>query len=172
MKIKHLQLQWEDLPRVDHVILQPVEKSYLKIIYIEWSIFYAVILMAGIALIYFLPGVRSLLLVFIAGLIFLVVVVTTFWLSKKEFQFKAYGIREKDIMSQSGWLFQKLEVMPINKVQHCVVKTGPLEQKFQLASLKLYTAGQQSDITLNGLKAEEAERLKEWIISKQRENAA
>jgi len=94
-----------------------------------------------------------------------------FLAGEKDFQFKAYGIRERDVMSQSGWLFQKLEVIPISKIQYCVVKKGPLEQKFKLASLRLFTAGQQSDITLSGLKAEEAERLKKWIISKQGEDA-
>ena len=171
MKIEHLQLQWEDLPRTDEVLLQPVEKTYLKIIYIEWAIFYTVLLTAGIALIYFIPGFQSLFLVFMFASIFIVIVLSTFWLAKKDFQFKAYGIRERDVMSQSGWLFQKLEVIPISKIQYCVVKKGPLEQKFKLASLRLFTAGQQSDITLSGLKAEEAERLKKWIISKQGEDA-
>ncbi len=168
MEIKHLQLHWEDLPKAENVVFQPVEKNYLKIIYAEWLIFYATILIAAIAIFYFVKDIQTPVIIMSVAIVFVLLVSLTFFLANKAFAFKAYAIREKDVMSRSGWLFQKLQVIPIDKIQHCVVRTGPLEKKFDLASLKLFTAGQQSDITLSGLKAEQAEQLKEWIVSKQR----
>ncbi len=167
MKIEHLQLKWEDLPQAGQISLQPVEKKYLTILYIEWSILYGVVLVVAASLFFFIPQWRSAIIMVPAILLFLLLLPVSAWLVTRSFNFKGYAFRERDILSRSGWLFQQLQVVPLHKIQHCVVKTGPLEKKYGLASLRIYTAAQQTGTTLSGLKAEQAEQLKEWIVSKQ-----
>ena len=77
--------------------------------------------------------------------------------------------REHDVLFRKGWLFQQMHIVPLSKIQHCVIKKGPLERKYKLASLQLFTAANSSfaDIKIGGLTEEQAERLKEWVLSKQ-----
>ena len=169
MKIQHLQLSWDELPKIESLNIQPVEKDYLKIIYTEWIIFYSLLLISSVAAFYF-TNIRTAAWIITGSMVFVIAVMATILLIKRSFAYKGYAVRERDIISRSGWLFQKLQVVPINKIQHCVVKTGPLEKKYGLASLKIFTAAQQ-DITLSGLKTIQAEQLKEWIVSKQPDHA-
>ena len=79
----------------------------------------------------------------------------------------AWALREKDIICKKGWIFQDTHVIPFGKVQNCVIQTGPIGRKFGLASIKLMTAASHlGDISINGLKQETAEQLKDWMMEK------
>jgi membrane protein YdbS with pleckstrin-like domain len=76
-----------------------------------------------------------------------------------------YALRKHDLVFRKGWLFEKLHIIPLKKIQHCQVKRGPLERRYGLASLKIFTAGGTgADITLSGLTRQDAERLKDWLV--------
>ena len=49
-------------------------------------------------------------------------------------------------------------------MQHCEITEGPIQKMFELASIKIFTAGgSSSDLAIPGLHREEAYKLKEFI---------
>lgn len=80
---------------------------------------------------------------------------------------KGYAVREKDISYKQGLFWKSKTLIPFNRIQHCEVKQGPFERMFSLASLRVFTAGgSASDLSIKGLKIEEANHLKQFIIKK------
>lgn len=79
----------------------------------------------------------------------------------------AYAVREKDILFRSGWIVRKIRTCPFNRIQHSSISSGPLERRYGLSTLILYTAGtDDSDVRIAGLPGTEAVTLKEWINKK------
>ncbi len=79
----------------------------------------------------------------------------------------AFAVRDHDVIFQKGWLIRSIKICPFNRIQNCSIQSGPLERKWGLASLTLYTAGSTgADMRIPGLKQDEAERLRQYILSK------
>jgi len=98
---------------------------------------------------------------------FCVLALLTLVLTYFGFYKKGYAVREKDISYKTGLFWKSKTLIPFNRIQHCEVKQGPAERLFGLSSLKVFTAGgSASDLSINGLKQEEANHLKQFIIMK------
>lgn len=83
------------------------------------------------------------------------------------FHKKSYAIRQKDIMYNSGLFWQSSIAIPFNRVQHCEVSQGPIDRFYNLAELKIFTAGgSSSDLSISGLSPETAARIKDFIVVK------
>jgi membrane protein YdbS with pleckstrin-like domain len=88
-------------------------------------------------------------------------------LIEKRFPHMAYAVRDHDILYQSGWIVRTLKACPFNRVQNCSVRSGPLERQASLATLVLFTAGSEgADLRIPGLLQEEAESLRQFILTK------
>ena len=80
---------------------------------------------------------------------------------------RGYAVRDKDILYKSGVWWQSVQVVPFNRVQHAVRGSGPMERRFGLASLTVYTAGGGTgDLRIAGLGEDVAERLRVYIVGK------
>jgi len=80
------------------------------------------------------------------------------------FKFRGYAIRTKDVSFRSGWLFHRMTTVPLNRVQHCEFTQGPLGRLFDLATVKVFTAGgNSSDLDIRGLKKEDAIKVRDHI---------
>lgn len=88
------------------------------------------------------------------------------WFNVKSFHCLGYAIRQKDVIYKSGWIFQETSVCPFNRIQHCSVSSGPIDRKFGLATLRVYTAATEGDISIPGLLEAEAFSIKEFITQK------
>jgi uncharacterized protein len=76
-------------------------------------------------------------------------------------------------MYRTGWIYQRFHLIPFSRIQHAVVVSGPIERKYGIASLKLYTAaGDTKDISIPGLRSSFAEQLKQMVIQKTQSAAA
>lgn len=76
-----------------------------------------------------------------------------------------YLLREQDINLQRGFLFWKMVSVSINRIQHLEVRQGPIERRFGLATLVIYTAGTQgSDLKVPGLTLAKAQQLKTKLL--------
>ena len=74
---------------------------------------------------------------------------------------KGYAIRERDIIYKSGIFWQTVTAIPFNRIQHVEKSSTPLDRRFQLASLQIYTAGGSGgDLKIHGLPAKTAEKLR------------
>ena len=154
----------QGLPKTEDVVLKPIERTYLTVIRIEWAISSSILLLISIVLVF---SIRSLQHPKWVGLIsagWLLLTIGYLIFQSKSFARKAYALRDKDIISRSGWIVQRIRTCPFNRIQHSSVSTGFLERKYGLATLILYTAGtDDADIQISGLKEADAYAIKEWI---------
>ena len=88
-------------------------------------------------------------------------------------RYRAWGYREEEdeLHIGSGLLFRARTVVPFGRVQHIDVAHGPVERRFGLATLILHTAGTRgSAVSLPGLRHDEAERMRDRIRAKIRQD--
>jgi uncharacterized protein len=79
------------------------------------------------------------------------------------------GADELDI--RHGLLFRVRTVVPFGRVQHIDVSQGPVERRYGVATLILHTAGTRgAAVSLPGLEHAEAERMRERIRAKIRQD--
>lgn len=77
---------------------------------------------------------------------------------------RAYAVRDKDIVYKSGVWWRTVKAVPFNRVQHAVTGSTPLDRRFGLANLAVYTAG--GELRISGLGQDIAERLRVYIVAK------
>lgn len=80
---------------------------------------------------------------------------------------RGYVVRDKDIVYKSGVLWRSVKAVPYNRVQHAETASGPVDRRFDLARLTIFTAGGSGgDVQISGLDGELAERLRAHIVGK------
>ena len=80
---------------------------------------------------------------------------------------KAYAVRERDIIYKSGVFWRTVTAIPFNRIQHVEKSSTPLDRRFQLATLQIFTAGGTGgDLNIHGLSAKTAEKLRFFILEK------
>ena len=156
-----------DLPGINTEDFNPLDKKYLKIIFIRIAIF-ALLLAGGlISFLIFsdeiLPGlILAAIISAIAILILYSVVISILGFPKK-----GYLLRERDISYKTGIIYYKQISVPFNRVQHVEVSQGILAKIFALSSIKIFTAGgNASDLSIPGLAVADAQKLKAFISEK------
>lgn len=63
------------------------------------------------------------------------------------------------VYTQTGWLSQERRIAPISRVQTVDSERGPIEQLFKLANVTVTTASAAGPIKIDGLAAQDADRL-------------
>jgi membrane protein YdbS with pleckstrin-like domain len=103
-----------------------------------------------------LPGVLAM----IAGFGFLAQIGPT-W----RYRHTWYRVDENGVEIGRGRFWQRLITVPHARVQHIDVVRGPIERRFGLATLVVYTAGHEhSEIKVEGLSHEAALGLRERLV--------
>lgn len=161
---------WEN-PEVDIKSLPSVEGASFQLHPIRYRKYRLIM----ISLIWIIPFFAVIPVVFNApyyvGIPVLVVLLALMTLSAfsifRGYRKRSYALRQKDLTYKKGWIFSSVTTIPFNRIQHTEISHGPLERKFKLCSLKIYTAGgSSSDLSIPGLEYEEAEVLKDFIAQK------
>ena len=155
------------LPQVESVDLNPVSPDYFKVVRISWAIT-SFILLVVVALIFYFIEVLHQPWIIATGVVLYILLCSFLYVwERNAFNNLGYAIREHDIIHRSGWLVTRLRTTPYNRIQHSNVVIGPLERKYNLASLILYTAGSDgADLKISGLTHDQAYQLKQWITEK------
>ena len=157
----------DELPRYSEAPLQPVESSYKSVLLIEWSIAYTCMLAGIISLILLVDDVQKWQVILPVTIVFVTAVALTYASIIIGFKNRSWALRDKDIIFKTGWLFQSTHIIPFVKVQHAIVRSGPIGRRYGLASIRLMTAASHGgDISIKGLKQETADQLKGWIMEK------
>lgn len=82
-----------------------------------------------------------------------------------EHRYARYRIDDELIEIQRGVLWRMSIAVPRSRVQHLDVTQGPLERRFGLGVLVIYTAGtDHSQVTLGGLAYEVAQTLRDRLL--------
>ena len=106
----------------------------------------------------------------ITGLVVLLALLALIVLPRRRWRAWGYREEEDELHIRHGLLVQYLTVVPFGRVQHIDVAQGPVERRFGLATLILHTAGTRaSSVPLPGLLQEEAERMRDRIRAKIRQ---
>ena len=161
------QIDVSTLPKVEDLVFQPLEKEYLTVSLLARVISTIVIglILAAVLFLEFF-NVPSLLVKIICAL-YVLYVVWSILSTIKGFKHKSYALRSKDIVYKSGWLWRSTTTAPFNRVQHVMIDQGLIERQYNLAKLKVFTAGgSSSDLTIPGLSPHTADTLKSFIVQK------
>lgn len=166
MSFSNLQLEISDLPRASELELKSLPEENRREIIVQSMITLGIItalwmipqLITAID-----PEIRRRLLLFPVAILIVGGLIT--WLQLIRYRYKGYAMRTHDIVFRTGLFWRKTTVLPFNRIQHAEVTHGPLQRRFGLATLKFFTAGGASvDLSIAGLRAQEAEALREDIL--------
>ena len=82
---------------------------------------------------------------------------------------RGYAVRDRDILYKTGILWRTQTAVPYNRVQHAETASGPMDRRFGLGRLTVFTAGTTGgDLRIEGLGEDVAERLRVYIVGKLR----
>lgn len=160
-------VELNEIPRIETENFQKLNSEYRSLIIVARFIFIAFLLAAG-AILY---RVTDLEIWHIYTPLSLFAILSLFlaWLGYNK---KGYLLREKDISYRTGLIFHHITTVPLVRIQHSEVSQGPLQRLFDLATVKIYTAGgSTSDIAIPGLHPEDAQKIKEYINQMVHDNA-
>ncbi len=160
-------LQIEDLPEFQKESFLPLEKRFRIVLLLRASIVYLIV--AGVFLaIYFSSDNQPPLAVLLIGItVWLLSLLFSIGITMLGFKRRGYLVRDYDFSYQRGYLTYKLISVPYNRIQHVEVNQGVIPKLFNLASVKVYTAGgATSDLSVPGLPKEVAESIKSFISEK------
>lgn len=88
------------------------------------------------------------------------------WIIYRNVTAHAWAEREDDLIVKRGRLFRSVTVVPYGRMQFVEVSAGPLARAFKLASIQLHTASPGTDATLSGVRAEDAETLRDRMTAR------
>ena len=74
-----------------------------------------------------------------------------------------YTERQQDLLISHGVMFRELVVVPYGRMQFVDVTAGPLQRRFEVATVQLHTAAAASDARIPGLPPDEAHRLRDTL---------
>lgn len=158
----NLELDVASLPQYEQVELHSLSKKYLLKLYINTSISLIIFMGALFVASVFLVGFQL-----IFWLIFGFFVLLFSWSYYNNYQLakrNGYSLRERDVIYRRGFIFEKVTVVPFNRIQHVSVERNFLDKLLNLSTLKIFTAGGSgSDVNIPGLQPETATSLKEEI---------
>lgn len=158
----NLELDVTSLPQYEEVKLHSLSGKYLLKLHINTTISF-LFFMGGLVVAYFFLQQYQLLF----WLLFCFFVFLFGWSYFVNFQLQkrnGYRLRERDVIYRRGFIFEKVTVVPFNRIQHVSVERNFLDKILNLSTLKVFTAGGSgSDVNIPGLPPDAATALKEEI---------
>lgn len=155
------------LPAAEDIAFTTPPPVYFQMLRVQWYLTAVVLLVPVVACIFLISELQTPLL--IAALLTGWVMLCAAWylLLFKTAAVKGFALREHDVALRHGWPVLQTEWVPFNRVQNCTQEIGPLERRFGLATLKVFTAGNDgADISISGLPQETAAELRTFILSR------
>lgn len=75
-----------------------------------------------------------------------------------------YQLREDDLLLRKGILYLRVVAVPYGRMQLIDINRGPVVRALGLSDLKFVTAAAASAVTIPGVPADEAERLRDRLV--------
>lgn len=166
MIFENTQVPVADLPKVESIDFQSLAPAYRKVEIVATSILFAFLLLGWLFFFLLNPfqlaWLSWLLLAVWGGLYAL-----SLRAAARRFAAEGYALRQHDILHKHGVWWRTVTAIPFSRIQHCEISRGPVEGAFGLATLRVFTAGgSSSDLSIEGLPVEEAQRVKEHITKR------
>ena len=98
------------------------------------------------------------------GLVVVALAAYTWWYPRRAHAAWGWRIDERVLEIRSGVVFRVTRLVPLSRLQHVDLQSGPIERSFGLASLIVHTAGtHDSSVPLPGLDAAAAAALRDHL---------
>ena len=162
---ENIEIPLEDLPQAADLDWQPLDPGYRKRLLVDRLITIAFML-AGAVFVSIMAPVPT---VAIGALLTGIAVATVVMLAWPFIAVPRMGyvVRDKDMVYRSGVLWRRVTAVPFNRIQHVETSNSPLDRRFSLSTLKLFTAGGAGgDLKIDGLNADRAEQLRALVLEK------
>jgi membrane protein YdbS with pleckstrin-like domain len=161
------QIEIDNLPQISSVTLKPISKDYFKIIVLNKLFIYVVfigLLIGG----KFIIQKEAFQDNFIYILTFVIIgCILNFIIAFLAFKKRKYALRDKDVIYSKGLIVNSITTVPISRIQHIEESRSWLARQLNLATLKIFTAGESgSDLKIDGLPLEEAKQINDFLCSK------
>lgn len=92
------------------------------------------------------------------------------WANRRYRRF-GYALTAQVVRVRDGVVIHTDAIAPLYRVQHVDLSRGPLQLAFGLATLRIHTAAPAADVTLPDLRADDAERVRDDILTASRRAA-
>lgn len=80
-------------------------------------------------------------------------------------RYRAWALREHDLIYRYGVIWRKTVIVPFARIQHVEAVHGPLERYLGLMRVKCFTAGgMTADLTVKGLDQSAARRVRQYLL--------
>jgi len=154
----------EQLPSIEEVSFQSLEKDFLVVERMSLLFSMGILSAIGIALIYFIDNLQNPVIISVAVTVLALMGIFRLLAINISYKYSGYALREKDLLFRTGWLTRKTRIVMLNRIQHVSVQSGPLERRFGLSSVSVFTAGSSAaDFTITGITEDTAQKIKAWI---------
>jgi membrane protein YdbS with pleckstrin-like domain len=162
---ENLEVTVDDLPHADTVDWQPLDPNLKKLQQLQGALLVlgAAIPLAFISVVAGIPLVPA-LAVWSAWMAAMAAVLVWPAIALPK---RGYVVRDKDMLFKKGVIWRSVTAVPFNRIQHVETSSTPLDRKFGVATLQLFTAGGSGgDLKIDGLAAATAEQLRVFILQK------
>ncbi|MEE4163631.1 MAG: PH domain-containing protein [Woeseiaceae bacterium] len=162
---ENVEIPLDELPGAATLDWQPLDRAYRSRLLVDRVITIALVV-AGAVILSVLPKVQTAPILILAAVLAVVAVPILAW------PFAAvprmgFVVRDRDIVYRKGVLWRSVTAVPFNRIQHVETSNSPLDRRFGLSSLKIFTAGGSgSDLKIDGIAAERAEQLRALVLQK------
>jgi len=164
MSFVNTEIDLDTLPRFDDVHFRELHPHYpLVVLGIALAI-EAVVLLIGAIVLFIAPIPWALRLSILAAALLAMTLLAAF--AHASASVIRYAIRQHDVIVRSGVFWKKETVQPIKRIQHVEQEQGPVDKRFGLSTLKLFSAGTgHVTFRIPGLEAATASAIKRFILS-------
>lgn len=155
------------LPNIIEIEFTKIDKSYLKVILINFFLIFIPLFIGLILLDEFtfteeIAAYTIYIYALFTSFFGLILLFLIFSFSKR-----MYVLRDKDISYKDGLFTKKITTVPFSRIQHVEIDEKPISRIFGLASISVFTAGDSSDdLEIKGIKKDKAQQIKEFISTK------
>lgn len=98
--------------------------------------------------------------------VLLVVIIWGLWLIRRQVSAMSYLELAEDLVIRKGRVFRQVSSIPYGRLQYVDLQSGPLERKYGMATLQIFTASPSTSATIPGLLIETAEQMRERLMQR------
>ena len=165
MMFQNPEIALDELPNADELQWERLHPLYARRIRVQTAIILGIIAIA-ISALNFVPDIPWLPRIILYAQLAIAAFVALLW-PRYAIPRQGYVVRDKDLLFRKGVIWRSVTAVPFNRIQHVETSNTPLDRRFGLATLQLFTAGGSSgDLKIEGLGKDIAEQLRVFILTK------
>ncbi|MFT4797338.1 MAG: membrane protein YdbS with pleckstrin-like domain [Candidatus Azotimanducaceae bacterium] len=156
-----------DLPTIEAVAYQPLSPAYPSVKTGITALVFGIGIVVFLLFAFLLNFPLWIKLTLPSIVLLIAALMTRFALESA--RVKRFAIREHDILFESGVFWRSQTIQPLNRVQHVEISSGPIDKRFGLAEIHLFSSGSGSaTYIIPGLPVSVAEDLREFVLRHRR----